>query len=199
MLHFVAILNWLGLDPKLKFFLLTAVAGALIYAAGWIAARRFSKGWSDFCMGSVRAGLWRIGWSRRFFVLVAQALSGGRRTTSGVLLVSMILGVPWVLMSQLVAEIIFVGLVSDEVKADADREWLGRAAGWLAAGASLGRSDRVSRLCRRLWKMRVAGHHYLIKVAAAAGVISAIVTAVLGCSGKHAGNGRATIRAASRP
>ena len=47
----------------------------------------------------------------------------------------MILGIPWVLTAQLVAEIVFVGLTCDEDGSDADREWLGRAAGWLAAAA----------------------------------------------------------------
>ncbi|MGA9008461.1 MAG: hypothetical protein WB495_16670 [Xanthobacteraceae bacterium] len=42
-------------------------------------------------------------------------------------------GVPWVLLSQLMAEIIFVGSVSYERNSDPDREWLGRAAGWFAA------------------------------------------------------------------
>jgi hypothetical protein len=51
------------------------------------------------------------------------------------ILVPVILGVPWVLMSQLFAEMVFVGLVSYEIGSDSDREWLGRAAGWVAAAA----------------------------------------------------------------
>src|SRR5262249_42828923 len=52
-----------------------------------------------------------------------------------VIIIPIVLGVPWVLTSQLLAEMIFVGLVSHEHNSDADREWLGRAAGWLAATA----------------------------------------------------------------
>src|SRR5271165_5005295 len=46
-----------------------------------------------------------------------------------------VFGIPWVLMSQLIAEMIFVGLVSYEDDSDSDREWLGRAAGFVAAAA----------------------------------------------------------------
>ena len=42
-----------------------------------------------------------------------------------------ICGVPWVMMSQLVAEIVLVGLTSALEGADSDREWLGRVAGWM--------------------------------------------------------------------
>jgi hypothetical protein len=51
------------------------------------------------------------------------------------LLLPMTFGVPWVLMSQLAAEMIFVGLVSYESESDSDREWLGRSAGWEMAAA----------------------------------------------------------------
>jgi hypothetical protein len=42
-----------------------------------------------------------------------------------------ICGVPWVLMSQLVAEMVLVGLASGLKNSDGDREWLGRVAGWM--------------------------------------------------------------------
>jgi hypothetical protein len=55
-------------------------------------------------------------------------------TTTGVavprrLLALLYLGVPLMLLAQLLAEMIFVGLTSEEVYSDEDREWLGRAAG----------------------------------------------------------------------
>jgi hypothetical protein len=43
----------------------------------------------------------------------------------------LICGVPWILAAQLIAEMIFVGLTSTLEGADSDREWLGRAAGWM--------------------------------------------------------------------
>src|SRR5262245_23570342 len=52
------------------------------------------------------------------------------------LLALLYLGVPLMLLAQLVAEMIFVGLTSEENYSDEDREWLGRAAGLaLLAGA----------------------------------------------------------------
>ena len=42
------VLQWLGFDIRSKFLLLTAIAGLLVYAAGWIAGLRFSKGGLDF-------------------------------------------------------------------------------------------------------------------------------------------------------
>jgi hypothetical protein len=173
-------------DIKIKFFLVTAVAGAVIYAAGWSAALRFNAYWSDFfswtASGLVYGAL--LGFGAYLFWL----LKPYPATVDNVpcLLVSVVLGVPWVLMSQLVGEIVFVGLVSDETSADADREWLGRAAGWLAAGAAswailaflVFAGGYLVEDAVRL------GHQYLVKVGGFAGVISAIVTAILGSSGK---------------
>src|SRR5206468_706710 len=53
----------------------------------------------------------------------------------------LIVGVPWVLLAQWAADMVFVGLSSYHSEFDADQEWLGRAAGWLlitAVGWSLG-------------------------------------------------------------
>jgi len=38
--------------------------------------------------------------------------------------------IPWILLSQLFAQMVFVGLASYESESEADREWLGRASGW---------------------------------------------------------------------
>src|SRR5262249_60070108 len=47
-----------------------------------------------------------------------------------------IVGVPWILISQWAADMVFVGLTSYEERFNVDQEWLGRAAGWpfVAAG-----------------------------------------------------------------
>jgi hypothetical protein len=53
----------------------------------------------------------------------------------------LIVGVPWILMAQWAAEMVFVGLTSYHREFNADQEWLGRAGGWLlvsALGWSLG-------------------------------------------------------------
>ena len=58
-----------------------------------------------------------------------------RKHSIWIIILPVIFGVPWILISQLLADMIFVGLVSYEINSDADREWLGRAAGWVAATA----------------------------------------------------------------
>src|SRR5258708_5105090 len=127
-------------DIKVRFLFLTAIAGALIYAAGWIAAFRFKKGWSDFfswtASGLVYGALVGLG-AYLFWLLVPYPPT---LQNVGYLLVSVILGGPWALIAQLVGEIVFVGLASDEISADADREWLRRAAGGASPrGAAPGR------------------------------------------------------------
>jgi hypothetical protein len=44
-------------------------------------------------------------------------------------------GVPWILLAQTLADMVFVGLSSFELNADADREWFGRSSGWFLAVA----------------------------------------------------------------
>jgi hypothetical protein len=194
--------DWVSLDLKAKFFLLTAIAGALIYAAGWFAGliagrvvclifgpismSQFTRGLVDWlrwaASGLVYGGMVGLG------VYLLWRLGPYPATPRNVrcLLIAAILGVPWIMMSQLVAEIVFSGLSSDETRADADREWLGRAAGWLAtltvtwailaflvlAGGYIV-EDAVD-----------LGHQTLVKAGGIVGVLSAIVTAALGGSAK---------------
>jgi hypothetical protein len=115
-----------------------AVAGLLIYAAGWIAGLPSKRDWRDFTQwaasGLIYGALVGLGAYLYHLLQSSQAaMPLDRRYTS--LLVPIIFGVPWMLMSQLAAESVFVGLASYDVDADADREWLGRTAGWLATGA----------------------------------------------------------------
>lgn len=46
-----------------------------------------------------------------------------------------VLGSSWTMLSIFGGELIYVGLRSYAIRGDMDREWLGRAAGWLTAGA----------------------------------------------------------------
>ena len=50
-------------------------------------------------------------------------------------IILLICGVPWALIARLSAEMIFVGLTSYQDGSDSDREWLGRAAGWMVVVA----------------------------------------------------------------
>ncbi len=45
------------------------------------------------------------------------------------------LGVPWLLGAQLFSQFVFVGLSSHRPQSDLDREWLGRAGGWILIAA----------------------------------------------------------------
>jgi S1-C subfamily serine protease len=46
------------------------------------------------------------------------------------------IGVPWILCSQLLSLFVFVGLTSYRPQSDADREWFGRAGGWILIAAT---------------------------------------------------------------
>jgi hypothetical protein len=174
------VLQYLKLDIKLKFLLLTALAGMLTYAVGWIAGRRFVKGGWDFlawaASGLVYGAL--VGLGAYLFSLLAPYPVAPEKIK--ILLLSIIFGVPWILTSQLAAENIFVGLVSYEADSDTDREWLGRAAGWLAAGA----------IAWGLIAFLVFAGEYAVRVAevisvkalAAAGGVTGLVTALIGMS-----------------
>jgi hypothetical protein len=137
---FVSVYFWSnhGADGLAHIVLKTAAAGLVIYAVGWFFGLRFGRGWlADFVAwslsGLVYGGL--VGLGAGLFALLQPYGAAPNYTPSGHLLVAAILGVPWVLLAQLTADNIFGGLVSYEALSDSDREWLGRAAGWLMAAA----------------------------------------------------------------
>jgi hypothetical protein len=108
------------------------------------------------------------------------------------LLIPMIFGVPWVLMAQLFAEVVFVGFTSYETDSDADREWLGRAAGWLAVAAVVwalvaflvfAGGYFVQDPDSRFRATRLA-HKTIVALGGVTGIVSGIVTALLGSSSK---------------
>ena len=120
--------------------------GVLIYAAGWLIGHPAHGSCKDFgrfaASGLVYGGVVGLG-AHLYAGLMPYA--DGTEHKVWMILLPVILGVPWVLLSQLFADMVFVGLVSYEVNSDADREWLGRAAGWVAAAALRG-SSRPSSL-----------------------------------------------------
>ncbi len=157
--------------------------GLLIFAAGWLAGNPVHWRGRDLCRwalsGLVYGGL--VGYGIHTYAGLMPYYDGAANKVFMILL-PVILGVPWILVSQLFAEMVFVGLVSYQLNSDADREWLGRAAGWSAATAVI-------------WILvtfvTFAGAYLLIGLGklvatyiAAAGGISGAVTAWLGKSAK---------------
>ena len=108
--------------------------GIVIFAGGWLAGNPLNWKAGDLgrwaASGLVYGGL--LGLGAHLFTLLAPYSGDG---SIWIILDPVIFGVPWVLVAQLFAEMVFVGLTSYEKDSDADREWLGRGAGWLAASA----------------------------------------------------------------
>jgi hypothetical protein len=156
-----------------------ALFGLVIFAVGWIAGWPSRGTPKDFGLwalsGLVYGGL--VGFGAHLFTWMSP-YTGGQ--SIWLILLPVIFGVPWVLISQLFAEMVFVGLASYENHSDSDREWLGRAAGWVAVTAIV-------------WGLTTfivfAGAHALLMThtalrpyIASAGGIAGIVAALIGKS-----------------
>jgi hypothetical protein len=117
------------------FIIVTAVAGSMAYMVGWVLGRGLRNGLIDFncwALSGLAYGL-LVGLGAGFYVSVEGYLPF--HTSPWLLLLPVVCGVPWVLASQWIAEIIFVGLISYRDDSDSDREWLGRTSDWLAVSA----------------------------------------------------------------
>jgi Patatin-like phospholipase len=116
--------------------ILGGALGILIFAGGWLAGNPLEWEAKDLALwaasGSIYGGL--LGLGAHLFSLLSP-YSGNDHQSIWVILDAVIFGVPWILVAQLLAETVFVGLTSYEKNSGADREWLGRGAGWLAASA----------------------------------------------------------------
>ena len=132
--------------PSSDFLGITAADHTLIY---FIAS-------GAFCGVVIYAVSWLIGWPRRKDVLdfITWSAAGavfGTLTALGLyfwvqipeqgififssVVFDLVFGIPWILLSLTIAEMIFVGLASYQPRSDEDREWLGRASGLLLAAA----------------------------------------------------------------
>jgi hypothetical protein len=118
-----------------SFIFVTAVAGLLVYMVGWVLGRGLRDGLSDFicwALSGLAYGL-LIGLGASFYMSIRS--DSLLHTPPWLLLLPIVYGVPWVLISQWIAEIIFLGLVSYRDDFDSDREWLGQTSDWLAVSA----------------------------------------------------------------
>jgi hypothetical protein len=197
-------MQWWDLSAKFTLPGIVAVAGLLIYAVGWIAGYVYALAagspsttnqWvKDFfswaASGLVYGAI--VGFGAYLYLLLAPYSNPKVPSQCALsadyphLLLPIVFGVPWVLMAQLTAEIVFAGLRSNEDNADADREWLGRAAGWLAAFAVAWALTAFLVFAGGLYveDALAVGHDALVKAGGAAGIVSGILTALLGSSSR---------------
>lgn len=164
--------------------LVAAGAGVVVFAGGWLAGRPLNGECKDFARWAISGAFYGalLAWGVHLFALLSPYAG---RPSYWTILVPVVFGVPWVLFAQLFAEVIFIGLVSYQLNSDADREWLGRAAGWVGASAII-------------WMLTTAitfaGDHLLIAKAyswlgpyiASAGGIAGIIGALIGKSAQTA-------------
>jgi len=172
--------TWIENGGGVLVLVILAVVGAVLFAAGWIIGWPVRPSSKDFALwvvsGLVYGALVGLG-AYLFALLHPYAVR-----TDLKLSLPIIFGIPWVLMSQLIAEMIFVGLVSYEDDSDSDREWLGRAAGWVSA-AAIGWAITAF-LSVGVGNLVYHNDFDLGRYITALGGVSGIATAFIGKSGK---------------
>lgn len=109
-----------------------ALAGAILYAVSWVLAwprnaRTLIWDFACWTFSGIVFGV-LIGVGLYLYYYVAPDEGPWPFTPKVILLLTA--AVPWIILSGLIAEMIFVGLTKDMPQSDSDREWLGRAAGW---------------------------------------------------------------------
>jgi hypothetical protein len=174
---------WVTDGGRAAVILLLALIGALIFALGWLfgwPARWSGKDFGLWTLSGAVYGMF-IGLGAILFMML-DPYSGTNDHIALRLLLPMTFGVPWVLVSQLAAEMVFVGLVSYENESDGDREWLGRSAGWEMAAAIAWML--LAALSIALGYYLQESFSYLVKYFASLGGVTGIATALIGKSSK---------------
>ena len=124
-----------------------AIFGEVIFAVGWMAGWPLRRPRADLALepagaildfaawatsGAIYGGL--VGLGARLYATMTPYSLGGPSLWA--ILLPIIFGVPWILVSQLLAETTFTGLTSYETDSDADRESFARVAGWVIVSAT---------------------------------------------------------------
>lgn len=117
---------------------LGAAGGGALYALSWLVAFPRTKDLRDFLFWTAAGCVYGAAVAIGLFLYLevpekGVSLTASLRLSSVVL--HIVFGVPWILLSQTVAEMVFVGLSSYEAQAEGDREWLARTEGWVVAVA----------------------------------------------------------------
>jgi len=134
--------------PRPLFVAVAALGGLAIYAVGWLVGYLFGRlrerplRWdlADLLLFSA-SGLFYgalVGLGFFFFLREANAEPNDPTVLGAVAdspVVYLIFGVPWILLAQWVADLVFVGLTSYRRQFNADQEWLGRSGAWLLVTA----------------------------------------------------------------
>ena len=163
--------------------LMGAAGGALVYLVSWLAARPDCRNTADYfgdltawtIAGAIYGALLGVG-----VCFAHQVYLGEPRFLQPVEFALIILGVPWILLAQQLAEVIFVGLSSHEDASDSDREWLGRAGGLFLLAGSIWLIVMALVFVGAVWTAQLWA--WFGSVIAPAGGISGVVAAIVGKS-----------------
>ena len=134
-------------DADLHFgWIVCVVAGAVIYGASWMIAwpgKREFLDWVAWATSGLAFGvLVGLGFFWLFYYHLHLYPQNAAAASPVVLIVSkavapLIIGVPWILLSQFLAQMVFVGLTSYRQSFNVDQEWFGRASGWMLIMAAV--------------------------------------------------------------
>ena len=172
--------------------LMGAAGGALVYLVSWLAAwpryRNAADYFGDLISWTIAGAIYGILTSIGV-CLAHQVYLGIPRVLQPVEYVLIILGVPWLLLAQSLAEVIFVGLSSHEDDSDSDREWFGRAGGLFLLAGSIWLIVMTLVFVGAQWTAQLWA--WFGSVIGPAGGISGVIAAVVGKSSLTSASGSA--------
>jgi hypothetical protein len=183
------------MNPKAG-FLMCAACGPVIYVASWFgrpSKREFSDFFAWSASGLVYGLLVGSGFFWFFYYYLGLYSRGSIAEAAFPLIVSkavapLVVGVPWILLSQFAAHTTFVGLTSYRPKFNTDQEWFGRASGWLLLTAAVSGTAMFVIFAGSLAAIRPAPvgipvvYHFLKDWAVPAVALVGLVVAVAGAS-----------------
>jgi hypothetical protein len=181
-----------------------AIAGGVCYALAWLLGSMLHS--RDPGLTTTRAALESDGRAKDLASwMVAGALTGCLMAAGMQLSIAFggtfwtewltVFGVAWTMLSIFGGELVYVGLRSYAKRGDMDREWLGRAAGWLTAGAASWALISAVSLFSLLAKdmIRPSIVELVSYIGSAAGGVSGVIALVFGSSAKTAATGASRV------